>query len=108
MLKAVSLIEKETLQIPADELDDEIDDDIIENETGPENRLEKSSDESDIDDISNSIDPDSTSQILNENQIFELLNEDIENIDVQFEQSEQIINYVELQEIGDTSIFTSK
>ncbi|XP_050054537.1 uncharacterized protein LOC126549442 [Aphis gossypii] len=55
----------------------------------------------------NSIDPDSTSQILNENQIFELLNEDIENIDVQFEQSERIINYVELQEIGDTSIFTN-
>lgn len=51
MLKAVSLIEKETLQIPADELDDEIDDNIIENETGPENRLETSSDESDIDDI---------------------------------------------------------
>ncbi|KAF0722198.1 zinc finger BED domain-containing protein RICESLEEPER 1-like isoform X1 [Aphis craccivora] len=100
MLKAVSLIEKETLQIPADEIDDN----IIENDTGPENRLETSSDESDIDDISNSIDPDSTSQILNENQIFELLNE---NIDIQFEQSERIINDVELQEIGYTSIFTN-
>jgi len=59
--------------------------------------------------FSNNIDADSsTSHILNENQIFELLNEDIENIDVQFEQSERIINDVELQEIGDTSIFTSK
>lgn len=58
--------------------------------------------------FSNNIDPDSTSHILNEDQIFELLNEDIENIDVQFEQSEQIINDVELQELGDTSIFTSK
>jgi len=47
MLKAVSLIEEETLQIPADEIDDN----IIENDTGPENRLETSSDESDIDDI---------------------------------------------------------
>jgi len=51
MLKAVSLIEKETLQIPVDELDDEINDNIIENETGLENRIETSSDESDIDDI---------------------------------------------------------
>ncbi|KAE9521652.1 hypothetical protein AGLY_017948 [Aphis glycines] len=86
MLKAVSLIEKDTLQIPADELDDEIDDNIIENVTGPENRLETSSDDSDIDDISfihifsNSFDPDSTSQILNENQIFDLKDNTIQKL----------------------------
>ena len=58
--------------------------------------------------IFSNIDPDSISHILNEDQIFERLNEDIENIDEQFEQSERIINNVELQEIGDTSIFTIK
>jgi len=44
MLKAISLLEKETLQIPGDN--------IIEDETSPENRIETSSnDESDIDEI---------------------------------------------------------
>jgi len=52
MLKAVSLLENETLQIPVDEIDDEINDSIIEDETAHENRIEiSSSDESDIDDI---------------------------------------------------------
>lgn len=52
MLKAVSLLEKETLQITVDKISDEIDDSIIEDETAHENRIEtSSSDESDIDDI---------------------------------------------------------
>lgn len=48
------------------------------------------------------------SNVLNEHQITELLNENIENIDEQFQRSEYILNDVNKQNIGNSSIFTGK
>lgn len=42
------------------------------------------------------------------NEITELLNEKIEYIDEQFQRSESILNYVNIHNIGNCSIFTGK
>lgn len=46
--------------------------------------------------------------ILDENQITKLLNEHNETVDKEYEQSEVIVNHVELQNLSENSIFTGK